>query len=165
MNETLASSDIRDEDTLHGRYLTFQVGKETFGIPISYVIEIVGLQTITELPEMPDYIKGVINLRGNVIPVMDVRIRFGLSQRNYDDRTCIIVVDLNGGRIGLIIDSVSDVLTIDDDEIIQTPEMSAREGSSYISRIGRTADQIILLIDCGRLLGGDQVYVYSSIDA
>lgn len=149
------SSDI-SEDTLKGRFLTFQVGKESFGIEIRYVIEIVGLQELTEMPEMPEYIKGIINLRGKIIPVMDVRVRFGMPSRDFDDRTSIIVVDFNGLSVGLVIDSVSDVLTIDESQIMEKPEISGRNGRGYISSIGRLDNQVILLVDCGKLLNPEE---------
>ncbi len=152
-NEDLVESS---EETLKGKFLTFQVGKETYGIEIGYVIEIVGLQPLTEMPEMPEYIRGIINLRGRIIPVMDVRLRFKMPWKEYDDRTCIIVINMNDVSIGLVIDSVSDVLNINDDEIVKKPEMSTKENSRYISRIGRIGDQVILLIDCERLLSAEE---------
>ena len=156
MNEALGFPEEGSEETLHGRYLTFQVGKEMYGIQIRYVIEIVGLQPVTVMPEMPEYIKGIINLRGKIIPVMDVRLRFGLAWKEYDDRTCIIVIDMNGIYVGLVIDSVSDVLTINDDEIVNKPKMSTKEDCGYISVIGKMENQVILLIDCGKLVSSEE---------
>jgi len=147
---------ISNEDTLEGRFLTFQVGKETYGIEIRYVIEIVGLQPLTEMPEMPEYIKGIINLRGKIIPVMDVRLRFKMPSREYDDRTCIIVVDFDGMSVGLVIDSVSDVMTIGAEQILEKPEISGRDGRGYVKSIGRVEKQVILLIDCEKLLDGGE---------
>ena len=114
METSIENSQDRNDETLKGRFMTFQVGQETYGIEIRYVIEIVGLQPLTIMPEMPEYIKGIINLRGRVIPVMDIRLRFGMQWREYDDRTCIIVVDINDVPMGLVIDSVSEVITISD---------------------------------------------------
>ncbi|MCK5232258.1 MAG: purine-binding chemotaxis protein CheW, partial [Desulfobulbaceae bacterium] len=92
--------DEDDEDTQKDKFLTFQVGTEEFGISIRHVTEIIGLQKITDVPDMPGFIKGVINLRGKVIPVMDVRSRFKLESREYDDRTCIVVVDIKDKSVG-----------------------------------------------------------------
>ena len=154
------------EETLKGKYLTFDVGKETYGIPIRYVIEIVSMQALTEMPEMPEFIKGIMNLRGKIIPVMDVRLRFCMQEKEYDDRTCIIVVDMNDISVGLVIDSVSDVLTINDDEIMDKPAMSSRDGSSYIDKIGRANNQVILLINCGELISaGDMSEVCGCLDS
>jgi purine-binding chemotaxis protein CheW len=157
MNESLKFSAESNEETLHGRYLTFQVGNEMYGIQIRYVIEIVGLQPVTVMPEMPEYIKGIINLRGKVIPIMDVRLRFGLPWKEYDDRTCIIVINMNEVSVGIVIDSVSDVLTINDDEILKKPEMSAKEDCGYVNCLGRKAEQVILLIDCEKLLSKNDI--------
>lgn len=152
MDNTLEFSSEANEETLRNRYLTYQVGNEMFGIQIRYVIEIVGLQQITEMPEMPEYIRGIMNLRGKIIPVMDIRLRFGMPWREYDDRTCIIVINMDDVSVGLVIDSVSDVLTISDNEIMNKPEMSTKSECDYISRIGRKDNQVILLIDCEALL-------------
>ena len=104
-----------EEDTQHGRYLTFNLGTESFGIEIKYITEIIGMQPITALPGLPAYIRGIINLRGEIIPVMDIRLRFGKEEIAYNDRTCIIVAKFEDVDIGLIVDSVSEVLTIPDE--------------------------------------------------
>jgi len=91
----LANFLEQDEDTLKGKYLIFSMGKEQYGMEIRYITEIIGIQPITEVPEMPDYVKGITNLRGKIIPVMDARLRFRKETREYDDRTCIIVIDTN----------------------------------------------------------------------
>jgi len=145
------------EDTQKGRYLTFLIGKETYGIEIKYVTEIIGIQAITEMPEMPDYLKGIINLRGKIIPVMDVRLRFGKQPRDYDDRTCVIVVDLNGIYIGLIVDSVSEVLTVPEQDIAELPGLSAGQSGGYIKSIGKIETNVILLIDCEKLLSASEL--------
>ena len=156
MDDSIANFSSEDDETLKGRFLTFQVGKEMYGIEIRYVIEIAGLQPVTEMPEMPEHIKGIINLRGKIIPIMDVRLRFKMPAREYDDRTCIIIIDMKGIIIGLIIDSVSDVLTIKEDEIMKKPEMSSKEGCGYVKNIGRINNEVILLIDCEQLLSADE---------
>jgi purine-binding chemotaxis protein CheW len=159
-NATGNQAGTEEEETLKGRYLTFQIGEVTYGIEIRYVIEIVGLQPTTEMPEMPEYIKGIIRLRENIIPVMDIRLRFGMAPREYDDRTCIIVIDMNGLSVGLIIDSVSDVVSIGEEEIVQKPGMCTGQGGGYIKNIGKKDKQIILLVDSEKLLSKDD---YSEI--
>lgn len=146
-----------DENTLKNRFLTFIIDKEMFGIEIRYVMEIIGIQAITEVPEMPDYIKGVINLRGRIIPVMDIRLRFRKNPREYDDRTCVIVTDFNGIWVGLIVDSVSEVLTINDAEISERPEISSGSSRGYVRNIGKIDGEVILLLDCGKLLSSDEL--------
>ena len=152
----------REEDTLKGKYLTFSLGSEYFGIEIKHVIEIIGLQPITPVPELPDYIKGIINLRGRIIPVMDVRIRFKKPPMEYDDRTCIIVVEVKDISVGLIVDSVSEVLTLPEEDIVPPPEL-AKTGNRYIKAIGKVGDNIKLLLDCDKLLNDDETELLSEI--
>ncbi len=156
MAEVAVLDVMEEEDTLAGRFLTFLLGSETYGIEIRYVTEIIGIQTITEVPELPDYIRGIINLRGKIIPVMDVRLRFKKSFREYNDRTCVIVVDIQNISIGLIVDSVSEVLSIPETEIVPPPEVS-KEGSKYIRGIGKVGNEVKLLLDCDKLLNDDDM--------
>ncbi len=139
------------EDTLKGRFLTFTLGTEAYGIEIQYVTEIIGIQAITEIPELPEYIRGIINLRGKIIPVMDVRLRFKKEYVEYNDRTCVIVVDLQNISIGLIVDSVSEVITIPETEIVPPPDMGT-DGNKYINGIGKVGTEVKLLLDCSRLV-------------
>lgn len=146
-----------EEDTLIGRYLTFLIGKESYGIELRYAREIVGIQEITEMPEMPEYIKGIINLRGKIIPLMCVRTRFGKEQQAYDDRTCVIVVDFGGMLIGLIVDSVSEVLTLADSDIVAVPQTTMGLSNRYIENIGKVGDGVIMLINTRKLLTDDEL--------
>ncbi len=143
-----------EEDTLDGRFLTFQLGSEAYGIEIRYVTEIIGIQTITEVPELPEYIMGIINLRGKIIPIMDVRLRFKKNFREYTDRTCIIVIDIRNESIGLVVDSVSEVISIPETEIVAPPELK-KEGNKYIRGIGKVGGDVKLLLDCEKLLNDD----------
>lgn len=145
-----------EEDTLKGRYLTFLVGKESYGVEVRHVTEIVGIQSITEIPELPAYVKGIINLRGKIIPVMDVRLRFGKEPKAYDDRTCVIVIDIGNLSIGLIVDAVSEVITIPEQDIVPPPKMQQGFGKS-IKNIGKVGDDVKLLLDCEKLLTSDEV--------
>jgi purine-binding chemotaxis protein CheW len=141
-----AEADASTEDTLHGKFLVFKVGNEDFGIEIRHVIEIVGIQKINEVPDLPGYMKGVINLRGRVIPVMDIRTRFCMPDRDYDERTCIIVVQVEGETSGLIIDQVKEVTEIADDQIELPPSRSAQAGQ-YVKGIGKVNDEVKILLD------------------
>ena len=141
-----------EEDTQKNRFLTFSLGKEVYGIEIMYVTEIIGMQTITEVPELPEYVKGIINLRGNIIPVMDVRLRFKKEAKQYNDRTCVIVIDIDEIFIGLIVDNVSEVLTIPEKDIVEPPKLNACFGSNFVKRIGKTGNEVKLLLDCNKLL-------------
>ena len=142
-----------EEDTQEGRFLTFSLEKETYGIEIKYVTEIICIQEITEMPELSEYVKGLINLRGKIIPVMDVRLRFKKKPKDYDDRTCVIVIDINNISIGLIVDSVAEVLTISGQDIVDLPQMSKDFSNRYIKRIGKGGGKDVkLLLDCEELL-------------
>ena len=146
---------LEDEDTLKGKYLIFALGQELYGIEIRYVTEIIGIQPITEVPEMPEYVRGVTNLRGKIIPVMDARLRFKKAEREYDERTCIIVLDTNEVSIGLVVDSVSEVISIPEEEIAVPPEIN-RGGQRYIKGIGKAGGSVELLLDCQRLLTDEE---------
>lgn len=146
-----------EEDTQKGRYLTFSLCKESYGIEIKYVTEIIGIQAITEIPELPEYIKGIINLRGKIIPVMDIRLRFKKEPKEYNDRTCIIVIDIKDISIGLIVDTVSEVLTIEEQDIVEPPKMNKGFNNRYIKNIGKVGNDVKLLLDCDRLLTEDEL--------
>lgn len=164
MNENIIN-DIEDieEDTQKGKYLTFILDNESYGIGINNVTEIIGIQPITLVPELPDYIKGIINLRGKIIPVMDVRLRFKKSFREYNDRTCIIVVDMNDLSIGLIVDSVSEVLIILDQDIVPPPNLN-KISNRYIRGIGKIDKEVKLLLDCDKLISDDDTNILNNIE-
>ena len=149
--------DDEDEDTQRDRYLTFRLGKEDYGIEIAHVTEIVGIQKITEVPDMPGFVKGVINLRGQVIPVIDVRVRFGMEPREYDDRTCVIVVKVRETSIGLIVDTVSEVREIPADNVSPPPKASTGTSGRYILGLGKVGDEVKILLDVQKLLFEDEL--------
>jgi len=146
---------VFDEDTQRDRYLIFSLGQEAYGLEIRYVKEIVGIQLITALPEAPAYVKGVINLRGKVIPVIDMRMKFGKEPSLYTDRTCIIVVEVYESSIGLIADSVTEVLSISDGNIVPPPAMGAGAGAEHIKSIGKVGSDVKLILDCEKLVHTD----------
>ncbi len=163
----MAQTDIlnlldQDEDTLKGKYLIFSMGAEMYGIEIRHITEIIGVQPITEVPRMPNYVKGISNLRGKIIPVMDVRLRFKKEPREYDDRTCIIVIDTNDISIGLIVDSVSEVLALRDDQIVPPPDVN-RDGQKYIKGIGNVGGNVKLLLDCDKLLSAEELDILNAM--
>lgn len=143
-----------DEDTQKDKYLIFHLAGEDYGIDIAYVTEIIGIQKITEVPDMPTFIKGVINLRGKVIPVMDVRQRFGFELEPYNERTCIIVVDMKDMAVGLVVDQVQEVLDIPEQSIEPPPSVGKNERSDYVSGMGKLGDDVKILLDCRCLLDG-----------
>jgi purine-binding chemotaxis protein CheW len=157
--------DEEDEDTLSDRYLTFRLGEEDYGIEIRYVTEIVGVQKITEVPDMPDFVRGVVNLRGQVIPVMDVRLRFHMEPRDYDERTCIIVVDLEGMAVGLIIDTVQEVREIAPENVSPPPRLSRSEKTRYILGMGKVGEDVKILLDVNKLLREEEINFLQEAEA
>lgn len=147
--------ELLEEDTQKGKFMTFQTGKEYFGISISYVNEIIAMQAITAIPEVADYIKGLINLRGKIIPVIDVRVRFKMEPIEYTDRTCIIVINVKSTVIGLIVERIAEVCTIMDDDIAPPPTLGRKdsEQNKYVYGLARTGDTVKLLIDPEKLIG------------
>ncbi|WP_099468759.1 chemotaxis protein CheW [Konateibacter massiliensis] len=152
MDHTTEFYEEREEDTQKGRFLTFSLDKESYGIEIDYVTEIIGIQEITAIPELPEYVRGIINLRGKIIPIMDVRIRFKKEPRDYNDRTCVIVVDIQNVLIGIVVDRVSEVLKIAEEDIVEPPQVNHRFHNRYVKNIGKVGSQILLLLDCEKLL-------------
>jgi len=147
------------EDTQKGKYLTFSIETENYGLEIKYVIDIIGIQSITEIPDQPYYVKGVINLRGKIIPTMDIRMRFNKEHREYDDRTCIIVVEINELSVGIIVDRVLEVIEIENENISLPPKFNGDFQNRYIAGIGKQEENeaVIILLDCNKLLNDDEV--------
>ena len=142
------------QSVTHNKYLTFSLGQEEYGVEILKVREIIGVMDITPVPQTPKYVKGVINLRGKVIPVVDLRLKFKMEERSYDERTCIIVVEIKtkGSTIlmGVVVDSVSEVMPIPSDQIEPPPEMGGSIKSSYIMGMAKTKDDVKILLDIDR---------------
>ncbi len=143
-----------DDEIDDDKYLTFVVGTETYGLHIRYVREIIGLQAITLLPDVPEWIRGVINLRGKVIPVMDIRKRFRLPHREDDRRTCIVVVNVSDWSVGLVVDAVSEVIDIAPDNIEPPPHVDGGSSQHFLSGLGKVGDEVRLLLDAPKLLAG-----------
>ncbi|NMA26063.1 MAG: purine-binding chemotaxis protein CheW [Clostridiales bacterium] len=150
------------EDMQIGRYLTFSIGDVMFGIEMQFITEIIGMQTITELPDMPAYMKGIINLRGKIIPVLDVRLLFGKETRQFDDRTCVIVIDIAGIPIGLIVDRVSEVVNISAEDVLEVPKANG-QNSRFIKNIGKTENGVVLILDCEKILSEQEIETIGDI--
>jgi purine-binding chemotaxis protein CheW len=140
-----------------GKYLTFSLAGEEYGIGILKVKEIIGMMPITAVPKTPYYVKGVINLRGKVIPVADLRLKFGMDEMAYTERTCIVVVEIQGktGQIlmGMVVDSVSEVLNIRNNEIEDAPAFGTQMDTAYILGMAKTGGGIKILLDIDKVLG------------
>lgn len=158
MDLTDGKMDIPDvivEDEIQKeQYMTFKCSDEIYGISIKYVNEIIGLSQITKVPETQDYLIGLINLRGKIIPVIDVRIRFGKEPLEYNDRTCVIVIDVKSTVIGLIVDAIDEVAAFAENEITPPPSVSdlAMQAKKYVFGIGRVNGEVKLLLDPDKLI-------------
>ena len=146
-----------------GKYLTFILGQETYGIGILKVKEIIGMMPITAVPRTPVFVKGVINLRGKVIPVTDLRLKFDMESIKYSERTCIIVVEIDSNDstvlIGIVVDGVSEVLNIKEDVIEETPAFGARLNTEYILGMAKIEGGVKILLDIDRVLNGDEISI------
>jgi len=144
-----------------GKYLTFQLGNEEFAVQVLRVREIMGIQEITAVPQTPDYVKGVINLRGKVIPVVDLRLKFGLPEIEYTQRTCIIVAQIeNRGSkllIGIIVDCVSEVLTLQPSDIEDTPDFGSGVETPYLLGMAKIKGKVKILLDIDMVLTTQEV--------
>ena len=146
-------SAAEEENLQKDRYMTFKCGDEYYGIGISYVEEITAIQPITEVPEMENFVKGLINLRGKIVPVIDVRLRFGKDEIPYNDRTCIMVINVKDTKIGLIIDSIAEVVTIPEAEVVPPPNMGGGTGADrFVYGIGKIGEDVKLLINPTKLI-------------
>jgi purine-binding chemotaxis protein CheW len=135
-----------------GKFLTFYLAGEEYGIEILKVHEIIGMLSITRVPRTPSYIRGVINLRGKVIPVVDLRLKFGMESKEQTEETCIIVVQAQGKIMGIIVDKVSEVLDIAADNIQDAPSFGASVNTDYILGIGKAEGRVKLLLDIDKTL-------------
>jgi len=158
MDQAVKAMAVRE-----GKYLTFTLAEEEYGIGILKIKEIIGMMPVTTVPRTPDFVKGVINLRGKVIPVMDLRLRFGMEAIGYTERTCIIVVEIQGEsgtvRIGIVVDSVSEVLNIKGEDIEDTPTFGTKLDTDYILGMAKMEGGVKILLDIDRVLSGEQIAV------
>ncbi|MCR4925516.1 MAG: chemotaxis protein CheW [Clostridiales bacterium] len=156
-NNTQAVINSANEE-MKNKYLTFWTDGQIFGVPICDVVQIIGLQEITPVPEAPSYSKGIINLRGNIFPVIDVRLRFHKPEAEYDERTCIIVTNINNSYFGFIVDSVDEVTNIEESEISPPPSLSITSSSynAYLTGVGKLKDKVVLLLDTSKILSEEE---------
>ena len=163
--EEKASAAKTDERA--GKYLIFGLGSEEFGIQVLRVREIMGVQDITAVPQTPSHVKGVINLRGKVVPVIDLRLKFGLPATDYTQRTCIIVTQVQGGSapvmMGIVVDGVSEVLNLSGSEIEDTPDFGDSAGTQYLLGMAKVKGKVKILLDIDRVLSTLELHNLSSV--
>jgi purine-binding chemotaxis protein CheW len=163
----MAESENKKDQTMEaikhdeGKHLMFALADEAYGIGILKIKEIVGMMSITSIPQTPEFVKGVINLRGKVIPVVDLRLRFGMDAGDYTDRTCIVVVEIEGTtetvQIGIVVDAVSEVLSIKGEDIEETPTFGAKMNTEYILGMAKIEGDVKILLDIDRVLSTDDI--------
>jgi len=170
MQETQKDSNLdidvfedEDEDTQKDKFLTFRLENEDYGIQIRHITEIIVMQDITPIPDMPEFIIGLINLRGQIISIMDVRRRFGLKSKEYDDRTCIIVVNIDAISVGLVVDTVNEVINIPESVIDPPPRGHSDIESSYILGLAKVGKKVKVLVDIERILQDEDMNKIASL--
>ncbi|HOT44291.1 MAG TPA: chemotaxis protein CheW [Spirochaetota bacterium] len=153
--------DLREQmvevEEEHEEFATFMIGEETYGVDILKVRDIIGITDITPVPKSPHFVKGVINLRGNIVPVVDLRLKFRMKEREYNSGTVIIVVEVKGRYIGMIVDSVSDVVDIKVESIHESPHYSDNIREDFIQSVGRKDDKLIIILDVDRILNTSEI--------
>jgi len=158
---------VKDNEGREGKYLTFNLDEEQYGIGILKIKEIIGMMPITPVPQTPEYVKGVINLRGKVIPVVDLRLKFGMDAMDYNERTSIIVVEIKGETgtvmIGIVVDSVSEVLNIKAEDIEDTPTFGTTFDSDYILGMAKMDGGVKILLDIDKVLSSQGIAALEGI--
>jgi purine-binding chemotaxis protein CheW len=145
----------RIDDTIKDQYLTFAIEDEDYGVEIAYVKEIIKMTTITKVPEMPNFIEGLINLRGDLIGVLDVRKRFGKPSKEHDEETCIIVINYTDYTLGMTVDAVQETAIIPEERISAPPSAKLSYANQFVRNIGKVGDEVKLLMDVERFLAQD----------
>ena len=159
--------EINRSSINEGKFLTFELGGEIYGLEILKVQEIIGIMDVTRLPKTPDYMRGIINLRGKVIPVMDLRRKFELDHKDDNNRTCIIVVqvvsDDNTITMGILVDEVSEVLDIEQNQISDTPSLGSEIETDFILGIGKVEEKVVMLLDIDTVLTTKEIKMVKKI--
>jgi purine-binding chemotaxis protein CheW len=167
MTQPNQSAPAAQGDARAGKYLTFQLANEEFGIRVLKVREIMGIQEITAVPQTPAHVKGVINLRGKVVPVIDLRLKFSLPAAEYTQRTCIIVTQVQGESasvlMGVVVDGVSEVLTLAGTEIEDTPDFGEEISTSYLLGMAKVKDKVKILLDIDKVLSSQELHNLNAI--
>jgi purine-binding chemotaxis protein CheW len=158
---SMTASSIGTEPVRGTQCLTIRFGGEVYGIEVLRVREIIGLLRITRVPAMPDYVRGVVNLRGRIIPVVDLRVRFGIDVTEDGDRTCIVIVqverDASPVTMGVIVESVADVVSLPDDAIEDVPSFGAGVDAAFLKGMGKLGDDVVMLLDIDSVLSADEL--------
>ncbi|HEY0847090.1 MAG TPA: chemotaxis protein CheW [Noviherbaspirillum sp.] len=154
-----------DRDIAGQEYLAFKLGKEEYGIDILKVQEIRGYETVTRIANAPEFIKGVVNLRGIIVPIVDMRIKFHLGEPTYDQFTVVIILNIGGRVVGMVVDSVSDVITLSPEQIKPAPEMGTALNTDYLIGLGTIDERMLILVDIDKLMSSAEMGLIDKIAA
>ncbi len=162
--EAVANDAATSTSDRAGKYLTFILAEEEYGLEILKVREIIGIMDVTPVPRTPEFVKGVINLRGKVIPVVDLRLKFGMEEIERTEETCIIVVDVRGIEMGIVVDKVSEVLDIPGKDIEDSPSFGTNVNTEYILGMGKANDKVTILLDIAKVISNEDLEAISNAD-
>lgn len=157
MAQTAANSVVKsmESNVFAGKYLTFYIGDVVYGVALQNILEIIGIQQATRVPGIPRFVKGIINLRGRIVPVIDARIKIGAGEIEYDERTCIIVINWKESLVGLIVDRVAEVNDFKNEQLTSIPDFSSVNTNKYLSSICKVGERLVLILDCDKFLADD----------
>lgn len=161
--KTISSGAENLNDEMYGKYLTFWSDRQLFGVPIFNVQQIVTIEKITGVPDFPDYAKGIINLRGSIIPIIDMRLRFHKKEIPYNERTCIIVTDIKNNLIGLAVDAVDEVTMIEDGNISGPPKVTQNDNYDYLTGIAKIKNKAVLLLNAEKIFSSDEAGPFAEV--
>jgi purine-binding chemotaxis protein CheW len=164
-NNTSVPGEKSDRDIAGQEFLAFTLGKEEYGIDILKVQEIRGYETVTRIANAPEFIKGVVNLRGIIVPIVDMRIKFHLGEPTYDQFTVVIILNIGGRVVGMVVDSVSDVITLSTDQIKPAPEMGTALNTDYLIGLGTIDERMLILVDIDKLMSSTEMGLIEKIAA
>lgn len=163
----VASGAAAGASELAGKYLTFELGGEVYGLEILKVQEIIGMMAVTRVPKTPEFVRGVINLRGQVIPVVDLRLKFGLESKEDTEKTCIIVVQVASAEsevtMGISVDEVSEVMDIEVEQIENTPSFGSNVDTDFILGMGKVAEKVVMMLDVDKVLSGAEITLVDQV--
>jgi len=160
-----AAEDASERDLAAREFLAFTLGKEEYGIHILKVQELRGYETPTRIANAPDFIKGVVNLRGIIVPIVDMRIKFNLGTPTYDQFTVVIILNIGGRVVGMVVDSVSDVITLSPEQVKPAPEMGTALNTDYLIGLGTLDERMLILVDIDRLMSSEEMGLIDKVAA
>ncbi len=158
-----SEEELEEINSTSEKYLTFIIDKQFYAFHINDVVEIIEMVDITPVPEFPDYAKGIVNLRGILIPIIDVRLRFSKNEMDYNERTCIIILNLKGTQVGFIVDTVDEVIDIDKANISAVPQLSDAQARRFIEGVGKLTNKIVMLVNAQKMLNDEEIKSFESM--